>query len=152
MKPALKWGIAGAAGIAIALAIKNSSDENEETEQKAQLALQQLDNTQLALKQLVDTTGQSVTIPYISAQELIGKYSDGAEARKALLNYIIEKYPQQCIFQGIWKPSWNRLIFGYKYDTSQGNNIYIGLQEFSIDTGNIVQFGYNNGVYYERIK
>lgn len=41
MKPVLKWGIAGAAGIAIALAIKNISDENEETEQKAQLALQQ---------------------------------------------------------------------------------------------------------------
>lgn len=31
MKPALKWGIAGAAGIAIALAIKNISDESEET-------------------------------------------------------------------------------------------------------------------------
>lgn len=41
MKSALKWGIAGAAGIAVALAIKNISDENEETEQKAQLALQQ---------------------------------------------------------------------------------------------------------------
>lgn len=41
MKPALKWGIAGAAGIAIALAIKNISDENAETEKKTTLALQQ---------------------------------------------------------------------------------------------------------------
>lgn len=39
MKPALKWGIAGAAGIAIALAIKNISDENEETAEQTKLEL-----------------------------------------------------------------------------------------------------------------
>lgn len=54
MKPALKWGIAGAAGIAIALAIKNISDENEETAV----------NTQLALKQLAEKENNIISLPY----------------------------------------------------------------------------------------
>lgn len=63
MKPALKWGIAGAAGIAIALAIKNISDENEETEQKAQLALQQLAESSQS-SQIVKSYGEWREISY----------------------------------------------------------------------------------------
>lgn len=39
MKSALKWGIVGAAGVAIALALKNISDENEETAEQTKLEL-----------------------------------------------------------------------------------------------------------------
>lgn len=49
MKPAVKWGIAAASGIAIAIALKKISEENEEN----------ADNTQLALKQLVESSQSS---------------------------------------------------------------------------------------------
>lgn len=61
MKPAVKWGIAAASGIAIAIALKKMSEENEEN----------ADNTQLALKQLAESSQQQTKNTFFVADTYI---------------------------------------------------------------------------------
>lgn len=86
MKPALKWGIAGAAGIAIALAIKNISDENEETAEQTALALQQLEESP---KSYI-SYGQERTIKQIKEFDYWGLEPPENVPGRTLINWYVE--------------------------------------------------------------
>lgn len=110
MKPALKWGIAGAAGIAIALAIKNISDENEETAEQQKTMLAQLANKPTDVE-IIETYGEWRHIEQATPFQAYHLGEPENVPGKKLINVHLE-------LQGDWQwgfiatPSWTNGHFG----------------------------------------
>lgn len=82
MKPALKLGIAGAAGIAIALAMKNISDKSKETA----LALQQV----VGSSQIIKSSGEVRVVRQEKEIEYWRLEAPPAIDNKTLISWYIE--------------------------------------------------------------
>ena len=160
MKPAIKWGIAAVSGIALFAALKKMSDANAEETARTQAELKQTreqieamqaNNAIAASTATPATSDYFVILPHLIWQKLSGSTGDNVKNKQALLAWILANVPQECIFTGIYKPDFTKVIRGYKYVTNNDlTKCYIGVIVWSIShPGLIKTFGLKQGEYFE---
>lgn len=164
MNQTLKYGlIAAGLGLGIYSIIKSDDDEttaasnalpstpNQPEPGEWQEELEAIKTELAAMQQAqpaVTTNGSFVVVPMFAYERLGIQPGNTEEFRKYVLNYIMDNYPQQCNFVGIYRPNFSFGFYGYKYASKDG---YIVVNCYGMGNTQpaITTFGLKNNVYFE---